>query len=112
MIDGKNNGSYPPNTASVSRLSKSEPRNARSRLEEDSMRNRFTLISISLGIAAGLVLANPTITSLKTSAAPTSETIDVSQMQRNASMKALPSFDDHYQIYIGILDVLRPHPGP
>lgn len=76
------------------------------------MGNRLTLTFISVGIPAGLMLAIPTINSPKTLAAPPGETIDVSRMQRNASMKALPSFDDHYQIYIGILDVLRPYPGP
>jgi hypothetical protein len=37
--------------------SKSKTRNARRRIDEDIMRNRFTLISIPLGIAAGLILA-------------------------------------------------------
>ena len=76
------------------------------------MRNTLTLISISLGIAAGLVFTIPSIFPRRTLAAPPVETIDISQIHRNASMKALPSFDDDYQRYIGVLDVLRPYPEP
>jgi hypothetical protein len=76
------------------------------------MRNRLTLISISLGIVAGLLLTAPSIVSRRTLAAPPVQTIDISHIQRNASKKALPSFDDDYQRYIGILDVLRPYPEP
>ena len=74
------------------------------------MRNRLTLISISLGIAFGLMLAIPTIIAPRTLAAPAIETIDISQINLDASKKALPSFDDHFQSYIGVLDVLRPYP--
>ena len=76
------------------------------------MRNKLTLVLISLGIAGGLMLAVPTIISPKTLTAPPSETIDIPQINRSASNRALPSFDDDYQIYLGELDVLRPYPTP
>jgi hypothetical protein len=76
------------------------------------MRNRLTLIPISLGIAAGLIFTVPSIIPRTTLAAPPPITIDVMQIYRNVSRTALPSFDDEYQRYIGVLDVLRPYPGP
>lgn len=76
------------------------------------MRNRLTLVPISLGIAAGLILTVPSIIPRTTLAAPPPTTIDVMQIYRNVSRTALPSFDDKYQRHIGVLDVLRPYPGP
>lgn len=81
------------------------------------MRNRPTLISIPLGIGAGLIFTVPSIIPRITLAAPPSTTappatVDVMQIHRNVSRTALPSFDDEYQRYIGILDVLRLYPEP
>lgn len=82
------------------------------------MRNRLTLISISLGIGAGLIFTAPSIIPQITLAAPPPTTapppatVDVMQIHRNVSRTTLPSFDDEYQRYIGILDVLRLYPEP
>ena len=69
------------------------------------MTRKFSLIAASLVVATGLFGALM-LTSPPVSEAATNPGIDVGQIALNAP-KDLPSFDDKYQMYTGVLDTLR-----
>jgi hypothetical protein len=69
------------------------------------MTRKFSLIAASLVVATGLFGARM-LTSPPVSEAATNPGIDVGQIALNAP-KDLPSFDDKYQMYTGVLDTLR-----
>ena len=71
------------------------------------MAGQRAFLALALGITGALLWVQGTVPKpdLATSG---SEGIDLSELYRNAPT-TLPSFDDGYQRYIGILDVLRTH---
>jgi hypothetical protein len=73
--------------------------------QEGIMTRKFSLIAASLVVATGLFGARM-LTSPPVSEAATNPGIDVGQIALNAP-KDLPSFDDKYQMYTGVLDTLR-----
>ena len=80
--------------------------------QEDDMNIRRTVVALVLAIMAGLALVSPAVISPETLAAPPGKTMDINRINEEASRKPLPAFDDSYQHYIGVLDVLRPYPEP
>ncbi|HEX2115820.1 MAG TPA: hypothetical protein VHM01_15555 [Alphaproteobacteria bacterium] len=70
------------------------------------MTKKFAFIALSLGLAAALLGAMPSLLLPKKSMAAASQRIDVSEIGRSAS-KAMMSFDDMHQRHIGVLDVLK-----
>lgn len=70
--------------------------------------SKIVLFSVAVGLA---ILVAPSVIARKPSAdlAPT-ETLDVSKIYRDASQKALPSFEDQFDGFFGDLDPLRPFP--
>jgi hypothetical protein len=71
------------------------------------MTRQRAFLALALGITGALFWVKDTVP--KPDAATRSEVIDPSELYRNTPT-TLPSFDDGYQRYIGILDVLRTYP--
>jgi hypothetical protein len=72
------------------------------------MTGQRAVLAVTLGIAGALLwievtAPRPDVTTAR------SESIDILELYRNAASD-MPSFDDFYQRYMGILDVLRPYP--
>jgi hypothetical protein len=72
------------------------------------MMKKLALITIPLAIAGGFFLVMPSFFVEKTIAAPPSQSIDTWQLERDASKQTTRSFDDEYQMHLGVLDELRP----
>ena len=72
------------------------------------MARQRAFLALALGITGALFWAKGTVPK-PDAATARSKGIDVSELYRNAPT-TLPSFDDSYQRYIGILDVLRTYP--
>jgi hypothetical protein len=68
-------------------------------------RNKLTLLAASLAVAMGLFWANILTSPPVTMAAPI-QSLDIAAMHRVAPGD-LPVFDDVYQRYTGVLDVLK-----
>ena len=71
------------------------------------MKKKLALVAVSLGIAAGLFWVILPLFAEQTVAAP-SQSLDVWQLERDASKQTTRSFDDEHQMHIGVLDILRP----
>ena len=72
------------------------------------MMKKLALIAVPLAVAGGFFLVVPSFFVAETIAAPPSPSIDMWQLERDASKQTTRSFDDEYQMHIGVLDVLRP----
>jgi hypothetical protein len=72
------------------------------------MARKRASLALALGMTGALLWVKGTVPK-PDAATARSEGIDVSELYRNAPT-TLPSFDDSYQRYLGILDVLRTYP--
>ena len=72
------------------------------------MTGQRAFLALALGITGALLWVNGTVPRPDVATAR-SEGIDLSELYR-ITPTTLPSFDDGYQRYIGILDVLRTYP--
>jgi hypothetical protein len=81
-------------------------------LSECLTMKKIVLLALPLGIVAGVIWVRPSFNAPRQVPAPANHRIDVGQIERDARVNTTRSFDDHYQRYIGVLDVLRHYPGP
>jgi hypothetical protein len=81
-------------------------------MAEAHVKRRTILILTSLVLSAAAALTVETIGPQEPLAAPAGPTIDTAQAYRDAFRPDMPGFEDNYQRYIGVLDVLRTYPAP
>jgi hypothetical protein len=73
---------------------------------------RILLFAVPLAIIAGVIWVQPSSNSAQQVAEPAYHAVEFDQLERAAYRNTARSFDDHYQRYIGVVDVVRDYPEP
>jgi hypothetical protein len=72
-------------------------------------RIHFAILVGTLGLS---VLISVLFNQSRTNATPAAAGLDVAAMERDGAPTKLSSFDDDYQRYMGVLDIMRAYPLP
>jgi hypothetical protein len=81
-------------------------------LAEGLTMKRTLLFAVPLAVIAGVIWAYPSSNSAQQITESANQGLDIDPMERAAYRRTTRAFDDHYQRYIGVLDVLRDYPEP